>query len=75
MIPIKKLLLKGISLNYAYCRKVLKRWHHLRRHGIRLKQVSASWSGEKMAMSDVRAEQRIVIEFYESGMTPLDTLK
>ena len=29
-----------------------------------------------MATSDVRAEQRTVIKFcYESGMTPLDTLK
>ena len=41
-----------------------------------LKQVSASSSGEKMATSGVRAEQRTVIQFcFESRMIPLETLK
>ena len=43
--------------------------------GIQSKQVNASSSREKMATSDVRAEQQTVIQpYFESGMTLLNTL-
>ena len=69
------MILVETSLNCAHCHKISKRWHHFRTDGIRSKQVSVSSQGEKIATSDVRAEQRTVIQFcFESGMTPLDTL-
>ena len=57
--------------NRAHCHKVSKRLHNLRTDDIRSKQVGVSSSGEIMATSYVRAEQRTEIQFcFDSGMTP-----
>ena len=50
-------------MNNTQCHEISKRLHHLRTDGIRSKQVSATSSGEKMATSDVRAEQHSLYNF------------
>ena len=54
--------------NCAYCHKISNRLHNLRTDGIRSKQVGVGSSGERIATSYVKAEQRTVTQLCDTNL-------